>query len=253
MSLHRILAATALLALAAPAAHAQPPADSLTPIQTAVACALPPATSRGAPAAALRVIGAQDTVPRSLFGQRDLLVVNGGSANGVQLGQQYFVRRRQGFGVAYVNRSPHAVRTAGWIRVVAVNDTTAIAIVEHGCDGIIEGDYLDTFVAPVVPPGADSADTSGTLDFASLGRVLFGDEDRRTGGNGEYMAIDRGADQGVSPGAHFAVYRDLGVGGLPLASIGEVTVVSTGPTMAVVRINLARDAVKSGDFVVPRK
>ena len=100
MSLHRILAATALLALAAPAAHAQPPADSLTPIQTAVACAVPPATSRGAPVAALRVIGAQDTVPRSLFGQRDLLVVSGGSANGVQLGQQYFVRRREGFGIA---------------------------------------------------------------------------------------------------------------------------------------------------------
>ena len=249
----RILAVTALLTLAASAAGAQAPADSLTPLQVSVACALPPATSTGAPAGALLVIGAQDTVPRGLFSQRDLLVVNGGSAGGVQLGQQYFVRRREGFGIAYANRSPHAVRTAGWIRIVAVNDTTAIAVVEHACDGIFEGDFLDPFVAPVIPPGADRADTSGTLDFGSLGRVLFGDQERRTGATGEYMVIDRGADQGVSPGAHFAVYRDLGAGDLPLASIGELTVVSTGPTLAVARINLARDAVQSGDFVVPRK
>ena len=248
-----ILALTALLTLAASTAHAQPPADPLTPLQVSVACALPPATSSGPPDDALLVIGAQDTVPRRLFGQRDLLVVNGGSTKGVQLGQQYFVRRREGFGIAYANRSPHAVRTAGWIRVVAVNETTAIATVEHGCDGIFEGDFLEPFVAPVVPPGADRADTSGTPDFASLGRVLFGDQERHTGATGEYMVIDQGTDQGVSPGAHFAVYRDLGAGGLPLASIGELTVVSTAPTMAVARINLARDAVQSGDLVAPRK
>ena len=249
----RILVTTALLTLAAWAAHAQPPPGSLTPIQIAVACAPRPTTSGGAPTGALRVIGAQDTIPRSLFGQRDLLVVNGGTANGVQLGQQYFVRRRVGFGMAYGNQSPHTIRTAGWIRVVAVNNTTAIATVEHGCDGIVEGDYLDPFATPIVPPDADRADTSGALDFSSLSRVLFGDEERRTGGTGEYMVIDRGADEGVSPGAHFAVYRDLGIGGLPLTSIGEVTVVSTSPTMAVVRINQARDAVQSGDLVVPRR
>ncbi len=250
---HAILAATALLTLAASTVHAQAPADSLTPLQTSVACALPPATSSGPPADALLVIGAQDTVLRRLFNQRDLLIINGGSAKGVQIGQQYFVRRRDGFGITSANGSPHAVRTGGWIQIVAVNDTTAIATVEHSCDGMFEGDFLEPFVAPVVPPGADRADTSGTPDFASLGRVLYGDQERRTGAIGEYMLIDRGADQGVSPGAHFAVYRDLGAGGLPLASIGELTVVSIGPTMAVARINLARDAVQSGDFVVPRK
>jgi hypothetical protein len=49
------------------------------------------------------------------------------------------------------------------------------------------------------------------------------------------------------------VYRDLRVGGVPLSAIGEVTVVSTSPTMAVVRVNQARDAVHSGDLLVPRR
>ncbi len=253
MQPQRIFVVTALLALAASAARAQAPADSLTPLQLSVACALPPATSTGPPADAFRVIGTQDTVPRALFGERDLLVLNGGSTKGVQLGQQFFIRRREGFGLAYANRSPHAVRTAGWIRVVAVNETTAIATVEHGCGAIMEGDYLDPFVAPSVPPGSDRADMSGTPDFEALGRVLFGDQERRAGATGEYMMIDQGTDQGVSPGAHFAVYRDLGPSGFPLASIGELTVVSTGQTLAVARITRARDAVQSGDFVVPRK
>ncbi|PYR31128.1 MAG: hypothetical protein DMF92_06430 [Acidobacteria bacterium] len=253
MTPFRILAAIALLTVGVSATHAQSPPDSLSPLQIALACAPPPATSSGTPAGKLRVIGAQDSSPRSLFGQSDLLVISGGTEKGMQLGQQFFLRRRSSFGTAAGDRAPRLIRTAGWLRIVAANDVTAIATVEYGCDGILVGDYLEPFVVPVVPAGADRADTSGELDFTSLGRVLAGDEERLGGGTGEYMLIDRGEDQGVSPGARFAVYRDLRVGGLPLSAIGEVTVVSTGPTMAVVRINQARDAVQSGDWVVPRR
>ena len=253
MKPYRVFAAIALLTLGASAAHAQSPADSLTPLQIALACAPPPSTSSGTPVRALRVIGAQDSANRSLFGQSDLLVINGGTEKGLQLGQQFFLRRRSSFGSAAGDRAPRLIRTAGWLRIVAANDTTAIAAVEFGCDGILVGDYLEPFVLPVVPAGADRADTSGELDFTSLGRVLAGDEERLNGGTGEYMLIDQGEDHGVAPGAHFAVYRDLRVGGVPLTAIGEVTVVSTGPTMAVVRVNQARDAVQSGDLIVPRR
>ena len=40
------------------------------------------------------------------------------------------------------------IHTTGWLRIVAVNDTTAIAQIEHVCDGVIAGDYLEPFVAP---------------------------------------------------------------------------------------------------------
>jgi hypothetical protein len=253
MKPYRILAAIALLTLGASAAYAQSPVDSLSPLQIALACAPPPATSSGTPVRALRVIGAQDAAARSLFGQSDLLVINGGTEKGLQIGQQFFLRRRSTFGSAAGDRAPRLIRTAGWLRIVAANDATALAAVEFGCDGILLGDYLEPFVAPVPPAGADKADTSGDLDFTSLGRILAGDEERVNGGTGEYMLIDRGEDQGVTPGARFAVYRDLRVGGVPLSAIGEVTVVSTGPTMAVVRVNQARDAVQTGDLLVPRR
>ena len=67
------------------------------------------------------------------------------------------------------------------------------------------------------------------------------------------MLIDRGSDQGLMPGARFAIYRDVGVDGVPLASVGEGIVVSTSSTMALMRVTRARDAVYSGDYIAPRK
>ena len=96
-----------------------------------------------------------------------------------------------------------------------------------------------------------------------MGRVLFGDEEHSTAGAGDYMLIDRGTDKGLTPGARFAIYRDVHrwmrdysstpLGQLPLASIGEGVVVTTGESMSVLRIVSARDAVLRGDYVVPRK
>lgn len=200
----------------------------------------------------LRIVGAQDSVPRLLFGNRDLLVISGGTDAGVLLGQRYFTRRPIVSGGGMAERRP-IPRTTGWIRIVAANETTAIATVEVACDGLMVGDYLEPFVEPVIPTGADRVDTSGELDFNDLGRIMFGNEARRTGAIGDFMLIDRGSDNGVEPGARFAVYRDLRVDGVPLTSIGEGVVISTAATRSLLRIVTARGAVETGDYVVPRK
>jgi hypothetical protein len=189
---------------------------------------------------------------RLTYGVRDRLVIDGGSATNLQPGQEFFVRRVDWFGPSGTSQ-PHTIRTTGWVKIVAVNETTSIATVEHSCTAMMKGDYLEPFVAPTVPANVDRVDTSGDLDFKSLGHVGFGERLRTNAGIGEFMLIDRGADDGAEPGSRFAVYRDLHQPGLPLASIGEAVVVSSAPTMAVVRITAARDTVVRGDYVVPRK
>ena len=67
------------------------------------------------------------------------------------------------------------------------------------------------------------------------------------------MIIDRGTDQGVTAGARYAIYRDIGSAGMPLASVGEAVVLSAGKTLALTKITRARDAVLSGDYVAPRR
>ena len=248
---HRVITLAAVCALVASGAAAQTQED-LTPAQVALACAPPPIVAT-VPSDATRIIGSQDAVSRSVFGMPEQLVISGGTERGLQLGQQYFIRRLARTAENYKDKLAHQVRTAGWVRVVAVNATTTIVNVEHACADILVGDYLDTFQLPSLP-GRDitSVDTTLEPDFTSYGRILYGSEERRSGGVGEFMLIDRGTDQSVALGAHFAIYRDIRVGGAPLASIGEATVVSIGPKMALVRINRARDAIYTGDFAVLR-
>jgi hypothetical protein len=106
---------------------------------------------------------------------------------------------------------------------------------------------------PQVPAGIERDVTTGELDFTMLSRVLGGAENRVNGGVGDFMLMDGGSEQGIAPGARFAVYRDVHVGGMPLSSVGEAVVVTTGATRSVVRLTQTRDAVQAGDYLVPRK
>src|SRR5581483_9257347 len=136
-----------LLFVAAPA-HAQ---TAASPRQIALACA-PPAALAGDGRHALRIGGAQDTIARSVFDDHDLLIVRTGSAGAVSVGQQYFVRRP--FSAPNYENRPHVrhpIHTAGWVRIVAVNGATAIALVEHACGSIRTGDYLEPFALPADP------------------------------------------------------------------------------------------------------
>jgi hypothetical protein len=225
----------------------------LTPMQVAIACAPRPSLD-GPSDQALHIIGGQDTVAKSVFGNRELLVVDGGTKAGVQLGQQFFVRRASRYPMAMAGYGgARTATTVGWIRVVAVNESTAIASVDRLCGPISAGDFLETFVAPTAPPDADREERAGEPDFASLARVVIANENRTAAGPGDFVLIDRGDEQGLTAGTHFAIYRDMGVGGMPLASIGDGVVVSTGGAVALTRITRARGAVFTGDYVAIRK
>src|SRR5262245_9494981 len=94
----------------------------LNSLELAVACAPPP--SLEIPSNVPHVSGAQDTVSRPLFQSRDLLVLDSGARNGIQLGQKFYIRRPV---YAEADRlHPRGIVTLGWMSVVAVNDTTAI-------------------------------------------------------------------------------------------------------------------------------
>ena len=239
----RFAVAFALLASTAAVAGAQ------TALRTAAGCT-PRAATAPPPGDALRLIGVQDSVGRQLFGAGDLVIIGGGRTQGVELGQQFFVRRS---GPGQSRRGPLPVTTAGWIRVVAVDDSTAIALVDFSCDGLMTGDHLEAYVAPALPADVDRTDTQGEPDFSAPGRVLFGDNERIAGATGDFMVTDVGATRGAAPGMRFAIYRNVNVPGLPLAVVGEAIVVFADPETSVVRLTRTRDAIYSGDLLIPRR
>lgn len=250
------LATTVALAGTVSAASAQvtaaPSSEPLTKSQIAVACSPPPIVTV-APADAPRIAGSQDVVLRGTFGTPELLVINAGTTRGLQVNQQYFVRRLFRTAETYRDKLPHTVLTAGWVRIVAANEKTAIATPDHACGDIREGDYLEPFEAPALPDGdIFTPVTRGEPDFENYSRVLYGPLERRSAGTGEFIFINHGADRNITVGSHFAIWRDLQAAGIPLTTIGEATAVSIGPTRSVLLVTRSRDAVFTNDVVVPR-
>ncbi|MBI4485130.1 MAG: hypothetical protein HY655_03880 [Acidobacteria bacterium] len=245
-----LVTAAIVFSLAAVTSSAQT-LSRLSALQIGIACAPPPVLVQLAPDA-IRVVAAQDVDPREVLGVPETFVLSGGAARGLALGQEYYVRR------VMVDQSlhgdpPRPVLTSGWVTIVGVNETTAVAAVENACGPIMAGDYLEPFAAPNPPPDTERVDASGRLDFTAMGLVVYGSEQHRNVAAGDFLLIDQGVDRGFAPGARVAFYRDPETVGLPLVAIGEAVVVSVGPTMSLVRVNTASGEVRSGDYVVPRR
>jgi hypothetical protein len=242
------LCALAVTTAAAAADQGQAPSPAIV---NGVKCAVG-STAEAVPGDAFRIIGSQDTVARGLYDRHDLLLINGGSARDLHVDQRFFIRRSAAFGERRLP-GPRAVATAGWLRLIAVNDSTAIARVEFACGAIHQGDYLEPYVEPILPPGIDKTDASGQPDFSAPAHVLFGEEERHSAAIGDFVVIDAGTTRGLEAGSRLAVYRQLPVPDLPLAPVGETIVVKADADTALIRITQARDVVGAGDLLFLRK
>jgi hypothetical protein len=217
------------------------------PIQNAaeqLACA--PMSLPAPPAAALRVIAGK-TPGRFLFGPGDGVVINAGTAQGIQRGQQYFVRRyvRDKFTPAVADFIPHSVHTVGWVTIVDAKDDLAVATVTHACDGVIEGDYLEPYVNPVFP----AASGGGAPDFEHPGRLVMSDEKRQSGAAGSLMLMNRGTDHDVRAGQAVTIFRATMNGAGPMFEVGQGTILTVSPQTSLIRIDSSREAVYLGDLV----
>jgi hypothetical protein len=224
----------------------QIPAQPLRTVDLFERMACAPMGLPARPTGGLRVLGG-NVHGRIMFGPGDAVILNAGTSQGVQRGQQYFVRRvvhdaskkQPKVGALY------GVHTAGWVTIVDAKDTMAVASVTHACDGILEGDYLEPYAAPVPPAAA----LSGAPDFEHPGRIMLADEGRQTGYPGLVMLMNRGSDHDVRAGQSLTIYRETLDGQGPIIDLGRATVLSVSPQSSLVRIDSSRDVIYLGDMV----
>jgi hypothetical protein len=244
-----------LLFAAAPAA-AQPPLITLAPppepiygprtvIPAHIACTDVPVTGHVEPP--LRILAPHLATPAEFAYRDSVVVLNGGTPEGLMPGQRFFIRRllppRAG---EYVpKKGTGSVHTAGWLTVIAADEHSALARVDYACDAVRNGDYLEPYVEPVLP--ADLAPKHANTDFANLGRVLQGTDRTELSGAGDYVSIDRGASKGLTAGTRVAFYRDRG-NGTPLVELGTGIVLEVSSETAKVVLDRARFDVRSDDY-----
>jgi len=266
-SIHIFVTAGLLAASASLAAQrgAAPVTTHLPADVIALACA--PTLLFETPSPSLLITGGQDSFTRHAYGPGDLITINGGSDNGVEVGQEYFVRRMQPGRASRVSRAnPAAIQTTGWVRVYAVDKTMSLVIVTHACDTLDIGDYLEPYVEPQVPI-ADANPPKPQRE--NYGHIMLGADRRTIFGQGDFFVIDRGSDHGITLGERVVIYRDkrkleeanksseslLPKGIVPefLYDLGEAVVVDVKPEMSTLRVTLSRDAMLAGDYVALRK
>ena len=215
----------------------------------ALACAPTAAIAR--PTATLRISGGQDPYPRQTYAQGDFVTLNAGSKQGLQVGQEFFVRRLVTMrNVSPSPETPGTTRTAGWIRVYAIDEDMALATITYACDGMQVGDYLE----PLALPAKLKALPREGKPERSYARVILGTEGRTEFGLGDYLVIDRGSLQGIAPGALFVFYRwKKKAPENFLAAIGEGVAVDVQNDSATLSLTSSRDSVMVGDLVAMRR
>jgi len=227
-----------------------PASTRLAPEILALACA--PTLVAADPAMPLRVTGGQDSFTRRIFMPGDLITINAGRENGIEVGQEFYVRRTQTqTGASRISgETPGVIHTAGWIRIYAVDDRMSLATISHACDTIETNDYLEPFALPTVPTLATER---ATPQRGNYGKVLPGGDRRTSFGRGDFIIVDRGSNHGVTPGAQFVIYRDRKQAENFLFDLGEAVAVDVKPETATLFVTVSRDALTAGDYVALRK
>jgi hypothetical protein len=235
------VAAQSLISLAPPPAPIYGPK---TVVPAHLACTDVPVPAHQPPA--LRVLAPHGSDDRELSYRDAVVVLSAGTPQGLAPGQRFFARRLLGprAGEAVTDKVVGAVHTSGWLTVIAADENSALARVDYACDAVMSGDYLEPYIEPVLPTLAAA---SGRTDFSNLGRVLQGTERHELFGAGDFVAIDRGASQGLTAGARVAFYRDR-QNGTPLVELGTGIVMEVTPTTAKVVLDGARFVVRSDDY-----
>jgi hypothetical protein len=241
---HRSLVVALVFSAAGAVAAQEPPAKRDVPGELACGAQSPLV----APMSAMRVLGGQDA-KKTLFAPGDAVIVGAGTAQGLKPGQEYFVRRliADRFTQPLPNFFPVSVHTAGWLKIVDAEADVSIATVTRACaDGIMPGDYLESFEMPKEPPATM---TAGEPDFARPGHLILADDRRQLGGAGVLMVLDRGSDHGIKPGQRMTIFRYTLKGAGPVHKIGTATAMVIRPETTLIRIDDANSEVYVGDLV----
>jgi len=220
-----------------------------------------------------------------------LVYLNGPGVPGLKAGTMYRVVRPQGKVLAPDREDPIGIyyKELGTVRIETEGKESATAIVQVGCQPMIEGDILLPWVArpPVRFNGKLSDRLTPYPETGTRSSIVLGKDDLRELVAGHFCFIRAGSRNQVQIGDRFTIYRqqppynpqDLTVEGtgvdasydktigaqhrsavdeklrtrsLPHRAIGDLVVIDVAEKTAVCKIINSMEEVHIGDTVVKR-
>ena len=198
------------------------------------------------------IFGTVDTVKYKLT-SGDIVYIDGGRAAGLSPGMQFTA-----VGSGRIVRHPvsndelgRQYSYAGRVRVLSVQESSAIAEITQSCDGILVGMALKPFEPEPVPLARrgqlrPASEPTSAEALASAAVIVSSPVDLVTLGQDHLVFIDRGEEDEVLPGDIFTIYR-MNRAALPPVVLGELAVLSVQAHTAVAKILESRYPVYVGD------
>jgi hypothetical protein len=233
------------------------------------------------------VISGEQSVDKVAFVAGQLVYINRGSAQGVKVGDEYFVIRsvKDELKEPWFKGQNELLRAMGqtWadegrLKVVHVGEKVSTAEVSSTCDYIQRGDIVLPFQERPAPPLKQNADVVDPFAPATgkTGMIVVSKYFGQASGTSSIVYVNIGASQGVRVGSYLRVFRNQGRGvatiyqnkdtefklfgfgstpvayewpGLPREILGEGIVLRVSGNTATLMLTAVRHEIYQGDYV----
>ena len=190
------------------------------------------------------------------FSEGDVVYLDGGGAQGVQAGDQFFISHR----IQRPKKLHHPVsdsylgivyQQVGRLKVLCAQENTSIAEITHACDPIKVGDVLYPF-SPVPVPlviDPDRADRCDVPNGKPTGYITYTRDSQIDIGTNWLVFIDLGAAEGLYPGTFATVFIDNPVKGMPRLVLGEIGILTVDEHYSTALVTYAWQRLSVGNRV----
>jgi LysM repeat protein len=188
----------------------------------------------------------------------DIVYVDGGRERGLTAGSQFTIVNPEQPITHPVRREivGRYYRYLGRLRVLSVQETTAIAEIVQSCDAVTTGALLMPFEPEPVPLGRSTAMRpvnfpAEASKLQGAPAIIFAKDDIIALGADHVVHVDLG-EQDATPGDMYTIYRQNERPGLPPIIVGELAVLSVHKHFSVAKIIESRYPIRLGDRLDPK-
>jgi peptidoglycan-associated lipoprotein len=190
----------------------------------------------------LRVTDAERGAEKILQSDGDLIFINKGKADGLEIGQVFLVievgDKIGSFG--------YLAQKRGRAHVTFLEERRAVARVEKSCGRVMVGNYLVPFEEKEGLLGKDMGfEAFSEGGSGPIGNIIYLERDYNQIGSGGYAIIDLGEDNGIQIGQQLTIYRTIRKD-LPREGIGNLVVIETRAKTATIKVLSCSDAIRKG-------
>ena len=192
----------------------------------------------------IQIIGAERMNEKGLFEDGDLIYINRGAADGLEIGQLFLTVGLR----AKVAKLGTVMERHGRARIVRLDDRTASARVEKGCGRIMIGDYLLPFEEDSGEIGKDLGYGDMDPNASKRGHVIYIENDFHISGSGQWALIDMGRQHCVQIGDQLNVFHQARPD-LPREAVASAIIIDVRGATSTIKILGARDSVDIGNEI----